>query len=181
MGQLSTVKFLLVIVLGSAVGDARFYPDIPLLHAMVVVTIVVVANKALDTLIARSTRAEKAIDGEPRVVVRDGVLIRSFLESSTISSEELFQQLREMGSSSLVRYGGLTSTKAANLRSAGPSATDILACGANGGSTTEFRRTAVHWWVQRTRSLSARRYSRSVFLAPASPVTGSRPLQESGQ
>lgn len=32
IGQLSTVEFLLVIALGSAVGDAMFYPDVPLLH-----------------------------------------------------------------------------------------------------------------------------------------------------
>jgi uncharacterized membrane protein YcaP (DUF421 family) len=45
IGQLSTVEFLLVIALGSAVGDAMFYPDVPLIHALLVVTIVVLANK----------------------------------------------------------------------------------------------------------------------------------------
>src|SRR5690606_22718215 len=50
IGQLSTVEFLLVIALGSAVGDAMFYPDVPLIHALLVVTIVVLANKGLDVL-----------------------------------------------------------------------------------------------------------------------------------
>nr|WP_314255897.1 YetF domain-containing protein [uncultured Devosia sp.] len=97
VGQLSTVEFLLVIALGSAVGDAMFYPDVPLLHAMLVVTIVVVANKGLDLLIARSKKAEEVIDGKPREVVRDGVLTSAFLASRTVSREELFQQLREDG------------------------------------------------------------------------------------
>lgn len=97
VGQLSTVEFLLVIALGSAVGDAMFYPDVPLVHAMLVVTIVVVANKALDMLIARSRRAEEVIDGKPREVIRDGVLTRTFLATRTVSREELFQQLREHG------------------------------------------------------------------------------------
>ncbi|WP_201772918.1 hypothetical protein, partial [Devosia riboflavina] len=54
IGQLSTVEFLLVIALGSAVGDAMFYPDVPLLHCLLVVTVVVVANKLIDLGIARS-------------------------------------------------------------------------------------------------------------------------------
>lgn len=97
VGQLSTVEFLLVIALGSAVGDAMFYPDVPLLHAMLVVTIVVIANKGLDKLIARSKRAEEIIDGQPREVIRDGALTKSFLGHRTISRDELFQQLREDG------------------------------------------------------------------------------------
>jgi len=97
IGQLSTVEFLLVIALGSAVGDAMFYAEVPLLHAMLVVTIVVVTNKALDMLIARSKRAERIIDGDPREAVRDGVLSTEFLKNKTVSRDELFQQLREAG------------------------------------------------------------------------------------
>lgn len=97
VGQLSTVEFLLVIALGSAVGDAMFYPDVPLLHAMLVVTVVVAANKALDVLIATNKQAERLIDGEPSEVVRDGVLTPAFLKSKSVSRNELFQQLREDG------------------------------------------------------------------------------------
>ena len=42
IAQMSTVEFLLVIALGSAVGDAMFYPEVPILHAMLVITAVVV-------------------------------------------------------------------------------------------------------------------------------------------
>jgi len=38
---MSTAKFLMVIALGSAVGDAMFYPLVPLLHAKLVITWVV--------------------------------------------------------------------------------------------------------------------------------------------
>lgn len=97
IGQLSTVEFLLVIALGSAVGDAMFYPDVPLLHALVVVTLVVLANKGLDVLMARSKKAERAIDGKPEEAIRDGVICKSFLRSPSLSTSELFQQLREKG------------------------------------------------------------------------------------
>lgn len=97
IGQLSTVEFLLVIALGSAVGDAMFYPDVPLVHALLVVTVVVFANKGLDMLIARFKKAERAIDGTPEEVIRDGVLCKDFLTSTSLGISELFQQLREKG------------------------------------------------------------------------------------
>jgi uncharacterized membrane protein YcaP (DUF421 family) len=97
VGQLSTIEFLLVIALGSAVGDAMFYPDVPLLHAMVVVTIIVVANRMLDRVMQTNTQAERFIDGQPREVIRDGVLSARFLRKGPISRDELFQRLRECG------------------------------------------------------------------------------------
>ena len=97
IGQLSTVEFLLVIGLGSAVGDAMFYSDVPLLHAMVVITIVVVANRVIDLLIAKSTAVEKTVDGRPREAVRDGVVCSDFVKRGTLGRGELFQQLRENG------------------------------------------------------------------------------------
>jgi uncharacterized membrane protein YcaP (DUF421 family) len=97
IGQLSTVEFLLVIALGSAVGDAMFYPDVPLLHALLVVTIVVVANKLLDMLIARFKVAERAIDGTPEEAIRDGVFCKPFLTSTSMGPSEMFQELRERG------------------------------------------------------------------------------------
>ncbi|MEO7222557.1 MAG: YetF domain-containing protein [Devosia sp.] len=97
IGQLSTVEFLLVIALGSAVGDAMFYPDVPLLHALLVVTVVVVANKLLDLLIARFKRAERMIDGMPEEAIRDGVFCKPFLTSTSMGVSEIFQELRERG------------------------------------------------------------------------------------
>lgn len=74
ISQLSLVEFLLVIALGSAVGDSLFYPDVPLLHAMLVITVIVLINKGLDFLILRSDSAQTAIDGKPNWIVEDGRL-----------------------------------------------------------------------------------------------------------
>jgi uncharacterized membrane protein YcaP (DUF421 family) len=105
IGQLSTVEFLLVIALGSAVGDAMFYPDVPLLHAMAVVTVVVLANKGLDCTIARFKAAERAIDGTPEELMRDGKFVLPFLKSSTMGPSEVFQELRERGIEHLGQVG----------------------------------------------------------------------------
>ncbi|WP_108395483.1 DUF421 domain-containing protein [Devosia submarina] len=97
VGQLSNLEFLLVIALGSAVGDAMFYPDVPLTHALAVVTLVVFANKGLDTLMARRPSVERALDGVPEEAINAGVICLSFFEKTALSDGELFQQLRGHG------------------------------------------------------------------------------------
>jgi uncharacterized membrane protein YcaP (DUF421 family) len=106
IGQLSTVEFLLVIALGSAIGDAMFYPEVPLLHALLVVTIVVSLNKGLDVLIASSKQGELFLDGRPSELIRDGVLADSLLEGDSLGRGEVFRQLRRHGIEHLgqVRY-----------------------------------------------------------------------------
>lgn len=105
IGQLSTIEFLLVIALGSAVGDAMFYPDVPLLHALLVVTVVIGINKGLDVLVARSKRAERLLDGQPEELIRDGVVCARFFRSTTLGVSELFQELREKGIEHLGQVG----------------------------------------------------------------------------
>lgn len=94
VGQLSLVEFLLVIALGSAVGDAMFYADVPLLHAMVVITVVVLLDKGLSYLVARKPRLEDAIEGKSVEVVCDGVIRWKALLDLNLGHDELFEQLR---------------------------------------------------------------------------------------
>ena len=92
IAQLSLVEFLLVIALGSAVGDAMFYPDVPLVHCIVVITVVVVLDKALSYVVARNPRLEDVIESVE--VVRNGVIMRRAREGLNFGHDELFEQLR---------------------------------------------------------------------------------------
>lgn len=101
IAQMSTVEFLLVIALGSAVGDALFYPEVPLLHAMLAITIVVLINKALDVLIFRYRPVEAALNGKTAEVIRDGVINLDELRHHKIGRSELFAGAREAGIANL--------------------------------------------------------------------------------
>lgn len=94
VAQLSLVEFLLVIALGSAVGDAAFYADVPLLHAMLVITVVVLVNKGLDLLIQRHDRAKDLIDGRPEELLRAGRLRMEGLAARNLGAAEVFALLR---------------------------------------------------------------------------------------
>ena len=101
ISQLSLVEFLLVIALGSAVGDSLFYPDVPLLHAMLVITIIVFINKGLDYLILWSDKAQKTIDGVPNWVVHAGRLNPDQTADRGIGKAEVMALLRLEGISNL--------------------------------------------------------------------------------
>ncbi|KOF20985.1 hypothetical protein AC244_06155 [Ensifer adhaerens] len=94
IGQLSLVEFLLVIALGSAVGDAMFYPDVPLVHCMVVITVVVLLDKSLSYIVARDRKLEDVIEGISVEVVRDGGILWKALKQLNVGHDELFEQLR---------------------------------------------------------------------------------------
>ncbi len=113
IAQLSLVEFLLVIALGSAVGDAMFYPDVPLLHCMVVITVVILLDKALSHLLAHYPRLEDAIEGKSVEIMRDGRIRDRLIKSTNLGHDELFEQLR------LKDIGNLGQVRAAYLETNG--------------------------------------------------------------
>ncbi len=113
IAQFSLVEFLLVIALGSAVGDAMFYPEVPLIHCMVVIAVVVLLDKALSHLMTRSPRLEDVIEGKSVEVVRDGLINCRVLDKSNLGHDELFEQLR------LNKIANLAEVRAAYLETNG--------------------------------------------------------------
>jgi hypothetical protein len=59
MGQLAPFDFVIIIALGSAVGDPMFYPDVPVPHAMAVITVVVVLTRSVGFLTQRNRWARE--------------------------------------------------------------------------------------------------------------------------
>jgi uncharacterized membrane protein YcaP (DUF421 family) len=97
MGQLSPFEFTIIIALGSAVGDPMFYPEVPLLHCLAVVTVVVAMTRFVTYLSNRSETIEDFLEGQPCCIVDDGKLNLKALDGERFSREELFMLLRERG------------------------------------------------------------------------------------
>ncbi len=97
VAQLSMVEFLLVIALGSAVGDSLFYPDVPLLPALIAITAVVFINKLLDGAILRWQTAKNVIDGRPRLGLEGGRIVIEALRRDAIGADEFLSRLRVEG------------------------------------------------------------------------------------
>lgn len=97
VAQLSVVEFLLVIAIGSAVGDSLFYPDVPLIPAMLAILLVVLFNKAVDQAILKSERLSRFFEGRPQIVVTDGRIHEGILRGQGIGVSELYMKLRDKG------------------------------------------------------------------------------------
>ncbi len=101
VSQMSVVEFLLVVALGSAVGDAMFYPEVPLVHALLVITAVGVINKAIDIGMAQSPLVRRLFSGSSLQILKDGVLDASAMQKARLNNDEVFERLREQGFSNL--------------------------------------------------------------------------------
>lgn len=97
VGQLSMVEFFLVIALGSAVGDPMFYHDVPMIHSMIVITVIVLFNRLLDLFVFKSRKAADIIEGTTIELVNNGIIQHQTVGSLKISNQELFQLLRSKG------------------------------------------------------------------------------------
>jgi uncharacterized membrane protein YcaP (DUF421 family) len=94
LGQLSLFEFVLIIALGSAVGDPMFYPNIPLLHGMVVITVVVLIERFLIWVTNRSSKIEAVLEGRPLCLIVDGRFHLDGLKRSSLSRNEIYMELR---------------------------------------------------------------------------------------
>lgn len=66
--ELTPTDFLIVIALGSAIGDSMFDPEVPLTHVLLVAAIVALLQRTLSKAIEISPRAEYIIEGSATLV-----------------------------------------------------------------------------------------------------------------
>ena len=97
MGQMSPFELVIIVALGSAVGDPMFYPDVPVIHGMVVITAVVGLQRALVKATERNPRIERVIESAAVLIVEDGRLLADAIDQEDLSESEVFMGLREQG------------------------------------------------------------------------------------
>jgi uncharacterized membrane protein YcaP (DUF421 family) len=94
LGDLTSFDYIIVIAIGSATGDPMIFPDVPLLHGMAVLTIVVILERLLAYWTQRSRALEAAAESTPSLLVRDGQIRYGALEHERVSEEEVLSLLR---------------------------------------------------------------------------------------
>lgn len=97
MGNLTPFEFAIIVALGSAVGDPMFYDDVPLVHTMLVIAIIVGMQRLLAYFTEKNEWLEQVVESTPRLLVADGVIDIANLHSEQLSRDELFEALRQQG------------------------------------------------------------------------------------
>lgn len=93
--QLSRFELVLVIALGSATGDSMFYPEVPIMYAWLIITLMVVLERLLGEWQLRSDWMNRFLAGDPRLLVRSGEILEGNLGKERLRPDELMALLRE--------------------------------------------------------------------------------------
>ncbi|MGI4740287.1 MAG: DUF421 domain-containing protein [Janthinobacterium lividum] len=93
--QLSLFEFGLILVLGSAGGDATFYYDVPLLYVVVVFAVVMALYVLFNYLIDKYPRVERLFEGAPELIIINGEIDLPVFDKASLTAQELFGQLRQ--------------------------------------------------------------------------------------
>lgn len=97
ISELSPYEYIIIIALGSALGDPMANPDMPLATGLLVVTLLVLMDKGLVLLTNRFPSIEARLEGEPARLVINGRLDTDGLQEANLSRDEIFAYLREKG------------------------------------------------------------------------------------
>lgn len=94
--QLSMFELSLVLALGSAAGDAMFYPDVPMMHIVVVFGVVLVLYLLFNLLTEAYPRFSDWLEGKAACILDDGVIRIPILNRHKLTQKELFGELRQL-------------------------------------------------------------------------------------
>lgn len=97
LGQLTPFELVVMIVLGDLIQQGVTHNDFSLTGAILAITTFAFLAIAMSWITYLFPRAEKLLDGEPRVVIRDGQLLTENLRRDRITKGEVESEMRLAG------------------------------------------------------------------------------------
>lgn len=95
--QLSPIEHVVIIALGSATGDALFYPEVPLLYAYLCILGLVFLSRCFTYLQWKFDKVGSFMSTDPRIVVKNGVVDSKVLEEEKMSLCKFHSLIRSKG------------------------------------------------------------------------------------
>jgi uncharacterized membrane protein YcaP (DUF421 family) len=97
VGQLSILDLVTLLVISDAVQNAMVGENTTLIGGLVAAATLILLDRGLGVLRDRNPRIRKAIEGEPRMLVRDGRPLRTAMREEGMTDDELLAAIREHG------------------------------------------------------------------------------------
>lgn len=97
LGQMTPFEFVGLVVLGDFVQQAVTHTDTSITGATLAVATFGFWALVLGWIGQRSKRMRRLIDGEPRVLVRDGKVLEAMLDQDKVPLDELLSEMRLAG------------------------------------------------------------------------------------
>lgn len=97
IGQLTPFELVVMIVLGDLIQQGVTHNDFSLTGAILAISTFAFLAIMMSWITYLFPRAEKMLDGEPRVIVRDGELLKDNLRRDRITQSEVESEMRLAG------------------------------------------------------------------------------------
>jgi hypothetical protein len=97
IGQLSPFGLLIVVGLGTAIGDPMIYKEISIPQAMAAVIIAVIFFKVIDYLTLKSRRFRESIEPKPILLAEHGSIVNQGLKRAKMDMAEFEAEMRLSG------------------------------------------------------------------------------------
>ena len=97
VGQMSVLELVVILVISDAVQNSMVGDNTSLWGGLVAVTTLLALDLGLKALTRRSRRLREAVEGEPRLLVRDGRLLKRAVEEEGLEAEEVRAAVRSHG------------------------------------------------------------------------------------
>ena len=97
VGQLSIPDLVLVLLIANGVQNAMVGQNTSLVAGLVAAVTLVILDRVADLLESRSDRARKVLEGEPRLLVHDGVILPRALKEEDVTENDLLGAIRQHG------------------------------------------------------------------------------------
>lgn len=94
MKNMNFLDYFVVISLWSSSWDAMFYPSVPLLYALLVITFIIGVKYSLDILKLKSTFINDLIQANPARLIKEWKVDNNALAKKRMKKESLFALLR---------------------------------------------------------------------------------------
>lgn len=97
VGQMSVLELVVILVISDAVQNSMVGDNLTLWGGLVAVVTLVTLDLALKTMARRSKPLRTAIEGEPRLLVRDGRMLERAIEAEGLEVDEVRAAIRSHG------------------------------------------------------------------------------------
>jgi len=101
LGQMTPFEFVVLVVMGDLIQQGVTHNDFSLTGATLAIITFAFWGLVLSWVTYLFPRAEKLLDGEPRIVIRDGSLIEDNLRRDRVTRAEVESEMRQAGIASM--------------------------------------------------------------------------------
>ena len=97
IGQMSVLELIVILVISDAVQNSMVGENTSIWGGLVAAATLLLADRVASALTARSRRLKHFVEGEPRLLIRDGRILTKAMQEEGVDDEELRAAVRREG------------------------------------------------------------------------------------